>query len=409
MKLLKLPPYNSIEQVSSSHLGKNLTEAFVNANFEIEIYCPTPSRGIDQETRKKYSKILYEEKYGGLLKIHRFKMFAEGHNSIQRAIRYILCNIIQYLKGCNAKNVDVIFGQSTPPTQGLLCALVGRHLHVPFVYNLQDIFPDSLVNTGLTHKGSILWKIGRVIENFTYKNADKIIVISDDFKRNIMAKGVPEDKIVVVPNWIDTNAVKPIPKEENYLFQKYSIDKDKFIIVYAGNLGLAQNINVIIEAAKKLINQKKIQFVIFGKGAQENEYKMKANGLTNMLFFPIQPYSEVSYVYSLGDLSIVSCKEGCGTGAMPSKTWSIMATGTPVLACFDKNTELEKMIVKEKVGLFSEANDVDMLVSNILYLFYQNDLRRKYGENAREFVVNNLSCKNCTQKYVNTIQEIIKN
>lgn len=77
----------------------------------------------------------------------------------------------------------------------------------PIVYNLQDIFPDSLVGTGLAKKGGLLWKIGRVIEDFTYKHADKIIVISEDFKKNIMAKGVPEDKIVVVYNWVDQNAV----------------------------------------------------------------------------------------------------------------------------------------------------------------------------------------------------------
>lgn len=91
----------------------------------------------------------------------------------------------------------------------------------PIVYNLQDIFPDSLVGTGLAKKGGLLWKIGRVIEDFTYKHADKIIVISEDFKKNIMAKGVPEDKIVVVYNWVDQNAVVNVPREKNKLFDKY--------------------------------------------------------------------------------------------------------------------------------------------------------------------------------------------
>ena len=91
------------------------------------------------------------------------------------------------------------------------------------MYNLQDIFPDSLAGTGLAKKGGLLWKIGRVIENFTYRNADKIIVISEDFKRNIMAKGVPEEKIVVVYNWVDEEAVKHVPREENKLFDAYGL------------------------------------------------------------------------------------------------------------------------------------------------------------------------------------------
>lgn len=91
---------------------------------------------------------------------------------------------------------------------------------IPFVYNLQDIFPDSLVGTGMTKKGSFLWRIGRIIENFTYRNADKIIVISEDFKRNIMAKGVPEEKIEVIYNWIDENEVVPIAKDVNPLYHE---------------------------------------------------------------------------------------------------------------------------------------------------------------------------------------------
>ncbi len=98
--------------------------------------------------------------------------------------------------------------------------MVKKFRHIPIVYNLQDVFPDSLVGTGLAKKGGLLWKIGRVIENFTYRNADKIIVISEDFKRNIMAKGVPEEKIEVIYNWVDENAIVPVKEEDNDLFDE---------------------------------------------------------------------------------------------------------------------------------------------------------------------------------------------
>lgn len=114
--------------------------------------------------------------------------------------------------------------------------IIKKIKHIPFVYNLQDIFPDSLVGTSLAQKGGLLWKIGRVIENFTYKHADKIIVISEDFKKNIMAKGVPEEKIVVVYNWVDQNAVVDVSKEENKLFDMYDLDRKKFYYEYSGTL-----------------------------------------------------------------------------------------------------------------------------------------------------------------------------
>lgn len=259
----------------------------------------------------------------------------------------------------------------------------------------------------MTTENSKIYKIGRRIEDYTYRNADRIIVISNDIKNNIINKGVSAEKIIVVPNWIDSEVVHPIAKQDNYLYEKFGIAKDKFTIVYAGNLGYAQNIEVIIKAAEMLQDNKDIQFVVFGKGAQEEEYKQQASGLNNIMFFPIQPYSEVSYVYSLGDVSIVPCKKGFGGSAMPSKTWSIMASGAPVLASFDSGTDLEKLINREQIGLFSPAGDVGGLVNNILELFQKRDLRETMGMNARNYVRNYLSREKCTQMYIDVIREAV--
>ena len=125
-------------------------------------------------------------------------------------------------------------GGSTPPTQGLYCAKIAKHLSkksgkkVPYIYVLQDVFPDSLATTGLAKKGSLLYKIGNNIANKIYESADVIITISQDIKENIMAKGVPEDKIRIVPNWIDTENVRNVPKENNRLYEELGINKDSF-------------------------------------------------------------------------------------------------------------------------------------------------------------------------------------
>ena len=112
-----------------------------------------------------------------MMKVYRFSMFREGKNPILRALRYVLCWCKQFYYGWKAKDIDLIYLVSTPPIQGVLGGLLKKIKKVPFIYNLQDIFPDSLAGTGLAKKGGLLWKIGRVIENFTYRNADKIIVI----------------------------------------------------------------------------------------------------------------------------------------------------------------------------------------------------------------------------------------
>lgn len=264
LKILQMSAYFEPEKISSTHLAKDLFEVLTKEGFEIEDFVPSPCRGIPKETRTKYKKIKYEEKYDKRYIVHRFSMFPEGRNSLIRAIRYVLVNLIQYYKGSKAKDVDVIFAASTPPTQGLLCGMVKRRLNVPFVYNLQDIFPDSLVNAKMTRKGSVLWKIGRKIEDFTYKSADKIIVISEGFKKNIIEKGVPESKIEVVSNWINLDEVYPIERINNRLISEFNIDPNKFIVLYAGNFGITQGAELVLDVAEQLSSYKDIQFVIFG-------------------------------------------------------------------------------------------------------------------------------------------------
>lgn len=410
MKILFLTAYHKPETVASSYLWEHLREKVAQNNIEMELYTPMPTRGVTTEVREEYKNKKYEEFFDGKLKVHRFKLMPEKKNPLQRAIRYFIGNIKHYKLGKKAKDIDLIFVASTPPTQGLVGAKVKKKLKVPFVYCLQDVFPDSLVGTGLTKKGSLLWKIGRKMEDHIYNKADKIIVISQDFKSNIMAKGVPENKIEVIYNWVDENEVKPVCKEDNKLYDEFGLNREDFHVVYAGNLGNAQNISIIIDAAKELKEINNLKFVIFGTGGLENDFKKQKSDLelNNVSIFPLQPKERISEVYSLGDVSIVSCKKGLGGSAFPSKTWSIMSAGTAVLASFDKGTELQDLIEKNNLGLFTEAEDLNAFTDAIKYLIKNKDICEKYGTNGRNFILNNLTRDIGTDKYVEVFKSLMK-
>ncbi len=409
MKVLYLCSYFSPEDVASSYLGHNLREAMVKSDMGVVLYTPVPSRGVTDLTRKLYCTTKkHEQWYNGGMQVHRFSLMKEGKNPLLRALRYAIQNIKQFNRAVFAKDArscNVICIASTPPTQGAMAAIVKKIRHIPIVYDLQDIFPDSLVGSGLAKKGGLLWKIGRVIENFTYRNADKIIVISEDFKRNIMAKGVPEEKIEVIYNWVDENAVKPVNDEENPLFDEFDVSREKFRVVYAGNLGNAQNIQIIMDAATRLREHDDIQFIIFGKGGLENEIRKQIDerNLTNIKLLPLQPYERVSYVYSLGNVDVVSCKSGLGGSAMPSKTWSIMSTGRPVLASFDEG-ELKEILEKNHCGVFTQANNLDEFVAAIVELSRNRERCQDLGRNGRQFIMENLTKEVGTKKYVEVIR-----
>lgn len=409
MRILQLAGYFFPEKAASIYLEENRYQAFADAGFYTLVYAARPQRGLSEEEYQKYKHKKLEMMYDGGVEVHRFAMYREGKNAILRAFRYFLISAIQLWKGVRAKDIDLIYVASTPPTQGALAALVKKFKRVPFVYNLQDIFPDSLAGTGLAKKGGILWKIGRVIENFTYRNADKIIVISEDFKKNIMAKGVPEEKIVVVYNWVDQNAVVDIPRSENILFDRYGLDRSKFYVTYNGNIGLTQNMDMLLEVTKALESNEDIQFVLVGNGAYLEEVKriIAGRNVQNVTLLPFQPYEEISHVFSLGDVSLVISKPGVGANSVPSKTWSIMSASRPVLANFDEN-ELKSIIEKNNCGIFTKAGDKVAFADAILKLYGDRELCKEMGRNGRKFVMENLTKENGTQKYVDVIKSFEK-
>lgn len=413
MRILFLTAYFHPEQAASPYLGENRNQAFADAGYDMVVYTPTPTRGISENVRQEYKKKKMEFLYDGKMIVHRFNLIGEKKNPILRAWRYTMSCIKQLYIGIFAKDArscDLMFIASTPPIQGAMAALIKkiRRDHIPFIYNLQDIFPDSLVGTGLAKKDGLLWKIGRVIENFTYRNADKIIVISQDFKRNIMAKGVPEEKIEVIYNWVDEQAVINIPRSENKLFEKYNLDPNKFYITYCGNIGLTQNMDLLLDVAKELSTEENIHFVLVGEGADKARVKSRVENenINNISFLPFQPYEDISHVFSLGDAGLIISKPGVGENSVPSKTWSIMSAECPVIANFDEN-EIKTILTENNCGIFTKAGDKEAFKNAILELYNNKDKAVQLGKNGRQFIMENLTREIGTSKYVKVIKDVV--
>ncbi len=466
------------EQCAGIYVVDDLMCAFAEAGIESYLSVPTPTRNVAPDA--KWFRT--ENKFDGKVVVHRFRMYAEGKNPIMRALRYLLCECEQ-LHFLLWKKYDVIFIDSTPPIQGLKLPILKLFRKKTIIFNIHDLFPETLTGTGLAKSGGLLWKIGMWVSNVTFRNSDKIIAISNDIKRSMVARGVPAEKIEVVYNWVDEKAVHPVLKEDNPLFEEFGIDRDKFTIVYAGNLGNAQNISIILQAAKLLkdddlndddnldnnqmvgSDEKKvnnnfnhnqgIQFVIFGTGGLEEELRrtIEKEHLNNVRLLPLQPYERVSQVYSLGDACIVSCKEGLGGSAMPSKTWTIMSCGRPVIASFDEgelkdivegkvdgnldldgnlddndnqdnNLDLDlgvdenldfngnldvcdnKNVRAKPCGIFTKAGDKEAFKEAILKLYRNPELCKEYGRNGRQFILQNLTKEVGTRKYVEVIKSV---
>ena len=404
MRILFPFAYYYPETCAGLYLVENIMSQVAVQGLESLMTVPTPSRDVVSDA--KWESI--EKIHGGKTIICRFHLYREGKNPFLRALRYFLCEIIQ-LGNCMFRKYDVAFIDSTPPIQGLKMPFIKWFRRKPTVYNAQDIFPDSLVGTGLNHEGSLIWKIGRIVEKITYKYADKIIVISEDFRKNLLAKGVPENKIVVVYNWVDQNVVLDIPRDKNKLFDKYNLDRSKFYIEYSGNIGLTQNMDLLLEVMEELqMSYSDINLALVGEGAYKAQVEkiIADKKLKNVVMLPFQPYEDISYVFSLGDIGLVISKPGVGANSVPSKTWSIMSASRPVLANFDEN-ELKDILIDNECGIFTKAGDKEEFKLSIIKLYENRELCKKYGENGRKFVMANLTREVGTQKYVDVIKSVV--
>ena len=402
MKILIPFSYYHPEQCAGLFVIDDMTEEAARQGVASLITVPTPTRNVPEGAKWERNETLCD----GKVKVHRFHMYGEGKNPVLRAFRYLLCEMVQ-LHYMLWKDYDVAFIDSTPPIQGLKLSIVRLFRRKKrFVYNVQDLFPETLSGTGLARSGGLLWKIGMWVSNVTFRNSEKIIAISNDIKRSMVARGVPVEKIEVVYNWVDEKAVQPVAKEDNPLFEEFGLSREKFTVVYAGNLGNAQNIGIVLDAAYMLPD---VQFAVFGTGGLEDDIRKRiaAENLANVHLNPLQPVDRVSYVYSLGDACIVSCKEGLGGSAMPSKSWSIMSCGRPVVASFDEG-ELKQILEDNHCGVFSHAGNVQEFVDAIKNLQENPERCKEMGTNARQFILDNLTKEVGAKKYVDIIKSVVK-
>lgn len=408
IKVLINTAYYEPEIAASLYLLKNIAEGLAENGFDVTIITPYPTRGIQNKSRFNKKEIFYYN--NGSLLIKRYYAGKEHKNTFLRFIRYLYIHCISFVKIMFTK-FDIIFIQSTPPTQAFFAIIIKAFKHTPVIYNVQDLFPESMVNSNLIKKRSILYKLAEKIELFARAKSDHIVVISEKFKNNLIKKDSRIKNISIIENWVEEEKVYPIDKKNNKLLIDLGINPDNFIIFYAGNIGHSQNIDLIINVSKKLRIYEDIKIIIIGDGVNKKnlEKRIQTDKLYNLILLPFQEYDNISYVYSIGDVGLIISKKGIGLNSVPSKTWSIMAAQRCVVASFDIDTELGKVISQSNCGYIIDPNDEEKLLKIILLLYQDRNLLSSLGINGRNYIEKNLNKSLQIKKYVNIFKNILKN
>lgn len=340
--------------------------------------------------------------FAPVFKNSKFGLFYRALNFISFNISCIMAGI--FLTG----KQDVVFAPSSPPlTNGICAHVIARLKKIPMIYNVQDLYPDMAINVGVV-QNEIIIKILRLAENFVYKKAKKVLVISRAMEKNLLSKKASKDKIKIISNFVDTTFIKPMDKKNEFSL-KFRLNK-KFVVMYAGNMGFYYGMEFVVETAELLAKYTEIIFSFVSRGEYKDKIMSlcKSKNLKNVIFPPQQPEQMVPCIWATADISLVTTKKGLSTDTVPSKIFSIMASGRPIIAVMDEGCETWNLVKQAKCGMCVPPENPDLLAQAILSLYDSEKQRKEMGEKGRRFVEKNFSPETICQKYEELFLECCK-
>ena len=399
MKVTILAGYFPPEQSADTRLNSDLASGLAELGAEVTLIVPFPTRAVDCERQQEYLNRRVEVISENLRVIRVGKPGKYRPSLFFRALSLLEKTAAIY-RQAKKTETDVYLAVSTPPFLGYAAAMLAKKK--PTIFKLQDVFPDSLLRTKHWEEKNIAIKVLRMLEKQVYRSVALIVAISDDIKRTLLERDVAEDKIAVIYDWVDETQCYSVPRSQNHLFEEFGLSKDKFYVCYAGNIGFLQHLDTVVRASEILAKKDSpIQFVIIGDGAWKPKLDemLRGGSHDNVHCFPMQPMDQIAYVYSLGDIGLVSLQPNITRYALPSKTWNILSAGRPAVCEIDLYSKLCDILEENGCGCCVSPGDADTLAEILQTMYEDAEKMARMGKRAREYVERNMTKKVACKKY----------
>ncbi|MGA2616460.1 MAG: glycosyltransferase family 4 protein [Thermoguttaceae bacterium] len=304
------------------------------------------------------------------------------------------------------KRPDVVVVETDPP---LLC-LIGWYLQrvrgTKLVVYLQDIHPDIGIAIGKFRNGRLIRTLRRLMFR-VYRGADRVVVLSRDMREHVIGSGVAPERVVCIPNWIDTAKVQPI-KHNNPFREEHGLNGE-FVVMYSGNLGLCQRLEDVIAAAGHLRHRKDILILLVGEGAlkRQLEDQVVQLGLSNVRFLPYQPKSELASSLSAADVHLVPLDPRVAACLMPSKLYGVLASGTPLVAVAPDECELAELTRRHNIGVVAPPGEPEALADILARLADETWDLGEMGLRARRLAEAKYDRKCVTSRFDALLHEVL--
>jgi colanic acid biosynthesis glycosyl transferase WcaI len=387
------------EPIGIAPLMTELAEGLVKRGHEVRVVTAMPNypqRQIYEGYRGKW----YLTEYKNGVQIQRSYVWIRPQpNLLDRVLLDASFVFTSFLPAMMGWRPDVILSTSPSLPVCLPTTVLGWLHSCPVVLNLQDILPEAAIHVGLL-KNKLLIHLFAALEKLAYRTATKISVIADGFVENLQSKGVASDKIVQIPNWVDVNFIRPMPKENNAFRTAHNLD-GKFVVLYSGNIALTQGLETVVKAASQLRHIQDIAFVIVGeaKGLQRLQQECEQSGADNVLLLPFQPREKLPEMLAAADVGLVVQKKNVISFNMPSKIQVLLASGRALVASVPDSGTAARAIKQSGGGLVVAPEDPQALATAILDLYNHPEKVKTLGYNSRQFAVEQYAFEQALNNY----------
>jgi colanic acid biosynthesis glycosyl transferase WcaI len=348
--------------------------------------------------------------WGRITRVHPFP--TDKRNIPARAAAFAGFTVLATamgLRGRPSSRPDAVLALSPPLTLGIAGWLAARRWGVPFVFNIHDVFPDVAVELGAITNPTVI-RAASALERWTYRRADAVTVLSDDLKANLVAKirgTVPDadDRIRVIPNFVDTSWIVPADPDAGTYRREFGLEGRR-VVMYAGNVGMSQSLELVLAAARKLGDRTDVCFVINGGGSGRDKFEADAAGLDNVRFVDYQPRERLPEVLAAADVHVIPLRRGLASSSVPSKSYSILAAGRPVVASVDEGTEVARMVEEAGAGISVPPDDPDAFTAAVAALVDDPARAAAMGRAGRAYVERWASPAAVAERYEELFQEL---
>ncbi|MBW4569225.1 MAG: glycosyltransferase family 4 protein [Tolypothrix carrinoi HA7290-LM1] len=397
------------EPIGIAPLMTELAEGLVKRGHSVRVITGMPNypqREIYDGYRGKW--YVTEEKNGVTIQRSYLRIKSKP-NLVDRLLlelSFVFTSIPQALNGWRP---DVILLTVPPLMVSLPAALLGCLYDCPVVLNVQDILPEAAIRVGLIRNKWMIRAL-ETLEKFAYRTAHSISVIADGFVENLVKKGVSPSKIRCIPNWVDVNFIRPLPKKNNAWKKAHKLD-DKFVVLYSGNIALTQGLETVVEAAARLRHIKKIVFAIAGESQalERLEKYCQTCGADNVVLLPLQPREQLPSMLAGADIGLIVQKSNVISFNMPSKIPLLLASGRAIIGSVPASGTAAKAIRKSGGGIVVKPESPEALAAAVMDL-YNNPLKTEMlGKTGREFAVERYSFEQALDQYEQLFVDAIAN